>query len=44
MSEEIFGPVLTVYVYNDNDVDKTLKLIETTTPYALTGSVFAQNQ
>lgn len=44
MSEEIFGPVLTVYVYKDNDVDNTLKLIETTTPYALTGSVFAQNE
>ncbi|XP_065219471.1 delta-1-pyrroline-5-carboxylate dehydrogenase, mitochondrial [Planococcus citri] len=44
MFEEIFGPVLTVYVYKDNDVENTLKLIETTTPYALTGSVFAQNE
>ncbi|KZT70353.1 delta-1-pyrroline-5-carboxylate dehydrogenase 1 [Daedalea quercina L-15889] len=44
MEEEIFGPVLTVYVYEDDDFDKTLDLIDTTSPYALTGSIFAQDR
>lgn len=43
MSEEIFGPVLTIYVYPDSEVKSTLELIDTTTPYALTGAVFAQD-
>lgn len=43
MYEEIFGPVLTVYVYPDDDVDRTLKLIDEH-PYALTGAVFAQDE
>ncbi len=42
MVEEIFGPVLTVYVYQDNDWKETLKLVDETSPYSLTGSVFAQ--
>lgn len=42
MKEEIFGPVLTVYVYKDKQYDQVLSLIDQTTPYALTGSVFAQ--
>ncbi|KAL6307157.1 delta-1-pyrroline-5-carboxylate dehydrogenase [Sparassis latifolia] len=44
MREEIFGPVLTVFVYEDSDFDKTLELIDTTTAYALTGSIFAQDR
>lgn len=41
MTEEIFGPVLTIYTYEDKDVAKTLKLIESSTKFALTGAVFA---
>jgi len=41
MEEEIFGPVLTIYVYNPEDWDETLKLVDSTSPYALTGAVFA---
>jgi 1-pyrroline-5-carboxylate dehydrogenase len=44
MEEELFGPVLTVYIYNDNDFEKTLKLVDTTSPYALTGAVFAKER
>jgi 1-pyrroline-5-carboxylate dehydrogenase len=44
MEEEIFGPVLTVYVYPDADFAKTLKLCDETSPYALTGAVFAQDR
>lgn len=43
MTEEIFGPVLTIYVYEDKDVDKTLKLVESSTKFALTGAVFARD-
>jgi len=41
MVEEIFGPVLTVYVYPEAEYDETLSLCDTTSPYALTGSIFA---
>ena len=44
MQEEIFGPVLTIYVYDDNKLDETLALCDTTSPYALTGAVFAQDR
>ena len=44
MEEEIFGPVLTVYVYDDNDFDATLEICDTTSPYALTGGIFAQDR
>ena len=44
MEEEIFGPVLTVYVYDDNDLDDTLELCDTTSPYALTGAIFAHDR
>nr|NIP17419.1 aldehyde dehydrogenase family protein [Xanthomonadales bacterium]NIX12209.1 aldehyde dehydrogenase family protein [Xanthomonadales bacterium] len=44
MCEEIFGPVLTIYVYEDEDLDETLALCDTTSPYALTGAVFAQDR
>ncbi|MEM9835691.1 MAG: L-glutamate gamma-semialdehyde dehydrogenase [Bacteroidota bacterium] len=41
MEEEIFGPVLTIYVYEDDQWYGTLELVDTTSPYALTGAVFA---
>jgi 1-pyrroline-5-carboxylate dehydrogenase len=41
MVEEIFGPVLTVHVYPENQYDETLDLCDQTSPYALTGSIFA---
>ncbi len=44
MCEEIFGPVLTVYVYADSQLDKTLKLCDEGSPYALTGAVFARDR
>ncbi len=44
MCDEIFGPVLTVYVYPDSDWSKTLKLVDSTSPYALTGAVFADDR
>jgi len=42
--EEIFGPVLTVYVYEDGDLDTTLEICDTASPYALTGAIFAQDR
>jgi 1-pyrroline-5-carboxylate dehydrogenase len=44
MREEIFGPVLTMYVYPDGQLDKTLDLCDTASPYALTGAVFARDR
>lgn len=44
MEEEIFGPVLTIYVYEDADWEKALELVDTTSPYALTGAVFATDR
>ncbi len=44
MREEIFGPVLTIYVYADKDLDKALRLCDTGSPYALTGAVFSQDR
>jgi 1-pyrroline-5-carboxylate dehydrogenase len=44
MREEIFGPVLTVYVYDDAKIDETLKICDQTSPYALTGAIFAQDR
>ncbi len=44
MAEEIFGPVLTIYVYPDNEYDRTLELCDQTSPYALTGSILAQDR
>ncbi|KAI1503175.1 Aldehyde/histidinol dehydrogenase [Biscogniauxia marginata] len=43
MSRELFGPLFSVYVYEDNEFDKTLDLINTTSRYALTGSIFAND-
>jgi len=42
LKEEIFGPVLTVYVYEDDQFESTLDLVDQTSPYALTGSIFSQ--
>jgi len=44
MVEEIFGPVLTIYVYDDNKYEETLSLCDQTSPYALTGSIFARDR
>nr|XP_031320061.1 delta-1-pyrroline-5-carboxylate dehydrogenase, mitochondrial isoform X3 [Camelus dromedarius] len=44
MKEEIFGPVLTVYVYPDDEYKETLRLVDSTTSYGLTGAVFAQDK
>lgn len=44
MTEEIFGPVLTIYVYKNNELEKAMKLVENSTAFALTGAVFAQDE
>lgn len=44
MCEEIFGPVMTVYVYNPANFEETLTLVDETSPYALTGSVFGRDR
>jgi 1-pyrroline-5-carboxylate dehydrogenase len=44
MVEEIFGPILSIYVYEDQDWKETLKLVDSTSPYSLTGSVFSQDR
>lgn len=44
MCEELFGPVLTIYVYADKDFDKTLTLLDKTSNYALTGCIIAQDR
>jgi len=44
MCEEIFGPVLTVHVYDENKFEETLALVDATSPYALTGSIIAQDR
>ena len=44
MTEEIFGPVLTIYVYKDADLDKAMNLVGTSTRFALTGAVFSQDE
>lgn len=44
MCEEIFGPVLTIYVYDPKDYEKTLELVDNTSPYALTGSIISKDR
>ncbi len=44
MCEEIFGPVLTLYVYDENQWNETIDIVNSTSPYALTGSVIAQDR
>ncbi len=44
MCEEIFGPVLTMYVYDEGDFEATLELLDSTSDYALTGAIFSQDR
>ena len=44
MCEEIFGPVLTIYVYDGNKYEETLEIVNSTSDYALTGAIFAQDR
>ena len=44
MEEEIFGPVLTIFVYQDDDFETTLDLCDQTSPFALTGAIFAEDR
>lgn len=44
LCEEIFGPVLTIYVYDENEFEKIIPIIDTTSPYALTGAIFAKDR
>lgn len=44
MEAEIFGPVMTIFVYDDNKFEETLKLCDTTSPYGLTGSIFSTDK
>jgi len=44
MCEELFGPILTVYVYEDGQYEQTLEILDKTSPYALTGAIFAQDR
>jgi 1-pyrroline-5-carboxylate dehydrogenase len=44
MCEEIFGPVLTIHMYDENKYEEALELVDTTSPYSLTGAVIAQDR
>ena len=44
MCEEIFGPVLTIYEYDENEFESTVQLVDETSPYALTGSIIAHDR
>jgi 1-pyrroline-5-carboxylate dehydrogenase len=44
MCEEIFGPVVTIYVYQEDNFEETLRLVDETSPYALTGAVFSKDR
>jgi 1-pyrroline-5-carboxylate dehydrogenase len=44
MQDEIFGPVLTLYVYEDGEMERALELCDTTSPYGLTGAIFAEDR
>ena len=44
MEEEIFGPVMTIFVYEDDKYDETLKICDTTSPFGLTGSIFSNDK
>ena len=44
MSEEIFGQVVTVYVYPEKEYEETLEVCNTTSPYAMTGAIFGQDR
>ncbi len=44
METELFGPIMTIFVYEDDQWETTLKLVDTTSPYALTGAIFSQDR
>ncbi|MBB6236096.1 1-pyrroline-5-carboxylate dehydrogenase [Pedobacter sp. AK013] len=44
MCEELFGPVLSIYIYEDQEFDQILDIIDTTSPYALTGAILSQDR
>jgi 1-pyrroline-5-carboxylate dehydrogenase len=44
MKEELFGPIVSVYVYPDGEWERTLELVDDTAPYGLTGAVFAEDR
>jgi 1-pyrroline-5-carboxylate dehydrogenase len=44
MCEELFGPILTIFVYEDAAYEQTLEILDKTSPYALTGAIFAQDR
>ena len=44
MHEEIFGPVLTIYVYEDAKWEETLEIVDNTSPYGLTGSIYCKDR
>lgn len=44
ITEEIFGPVLSIFVYKDKDLDKTMNLVGSSTQFALTGAVFSNDE
>ena len=44
MREEIFGPVMTIYIYDDNLYEETLKICDATSPYGLTGAIFSTDK
>lgn len=44
METELFGPIMTIFVYEDDQWEETLELVDTTSPYALTGAIFSQDR
>ncbi len=44
MEEELFGPVLTIYIYNDKELDQAIELCDNTSPYGLTGAIFGRDR
>lgn len=44
METELFGPVITIYVYDENKFEETLDIVDSTSPYALTGAIFSQDR
>jgi len=44
MEEEIFGPIFTLYVYDDSKFDEVMEICDNTSPYALTGSIFSKDR
>jgi 1-pyrroline-5-carboxylate dehydrogenase len=44
LRDELFGPVVTAYVYPENEYEQALELVDSTAPYALTGAVFAEER